>query len=187
MVTALAAALGATVALIVFAQGQYDRRRVQARKVNAWAVAVLPKRETNERGAKIGMPGMCVEVQAHNTSGEPVYDFSAWVHQDYSLDSPIIGSANVPLLPPASTTIYVDGVSIPESGLAHEPYVDVTFRDSAGRPWRRLHNGDLRRDTWSPEARRALLQGPWWRSWWWKIQFGIERWRRNRKPHRLSA
>lgn len=137
---------------------QRDRRRAQARQVNAWAVDVLPKRHETETGAIVGMKGKCVEVTAQNTSLEPVYDLHVWVHHNYDPHATRTGSLERSILPPGSHEIYVDGIEIPEGGLAGLPYVDVTFRDTAGRRWQRLHNGELSRDRSSPEGKERLLR-----------------------------
>lgn len=60
--------------VLVLFREQRDRRRTQARQVNAWAVGILPKRETTETGVTVGMKGNCVKVTAQNNSLEPVYD-----------------------------------------------------------------------------------------------------------------
>lgn len=66
--------------VLVLFREQWDRRRAQARQVNAWAVTVLPKRETTETGVIVGMKGNCVKLTAQNNSSEPVYDLHVWVH-----------------------------------------------------------------------------------------------------------
>lgn len=144
--------------LFVLAREQRDRRKVQARSVNAWAVEVRPKRDRTELGVIVGMSGKCVVVEAHNSSTEPVYDFHAWVHHNLAPDSGSMGSHERAVLPPGAHTIFVDGVDIPDGGLAHLPYVDVTFRDTAGRRWQRLYTGKLARDRISREGMSRLLR-----------------------------
>jgi hypothetical protein len=144
--------------MVVFAREQRDRRRGQARQVNAWAVDVLPEREQTERGLVVGMEGDCVLVRALNTSPEPVYEFHVWVHHNLAPDSGRIGSLDRSILPPGSHEIYVDGVQIPDGGLADMPHVDVTFRDTAGRRWQRLYTGRFSRDRISREGMDELLR-----------------------------
>ncbi len=144
------------IGMFVLAREQRDRRRSLARQVNAWAVDVQPKRDETETGTLVGMAGKCVVVEALNSGPEPVYDFHVWVHHDLAPNSGMIGSHERSILPPGSHTIYVDGVDIPESGLADKPYVDLTFRDSGNRRWQRLYNGKLSRDRISPEGKEVL-------------------------------
>lgn len=166
-------AVGTAVALLigvfVLAREQRDRRRAQARQVNAWAVEILPKRDVAEVGphtAIVAMDGSCVVVEAVNNSSEPVYAFHVWVRHNLAPGTGGMGSHERRLLPPGSHRIHVDGVQIPEGGLADWPPVDVTFKDSGGRRWQRLHTGDLGRDRLSPEGRSRLLRyrlRGWWR------------------------
>ncbi|GJM38421.1 MAG: hypothetical protein DHS20C19_17880 [Acidimicrobiales bacterium] len=155
-------------AILVLARDTLDRRRNQARKVNAWAVEILPKRDRSDNGALVAMEGSCVLVRALNTGEEPAYDFHVWVHHDFSPQSAIMGSHDRTILHPGSQDVYVDGVQLPEGGLASLPLVDVTFRDAAGRRWQRLHTGQLSRDRISREGRartaRYRVIGLWRRS-----------------------
>ncbi len=151
--------------MLVLFRDQSDRRRAQARQVNAWAVEVLSKRERTETGAIVGLEGNCVKVTALNNSLEPVYDMHVWVHHNYHPQAPRSGSHERSILPPGSHDIHVDGIEIPESGLAGLPYVDVTFRDTAGRRWQRLHNGDLSRDKISREGVERVLRYRLRRAW----------------------
>lgn len=144
--------------VLVLFREQRDRRRTQERQVNAWAVGILPKRETTETGVTVGMKGNCVKVTAQNNSLEPVYDIHVWVHHSHDPNAPRTGSHERSILPPGPHNIYVDGIEIPEGGLAGLPYVDVTFRDAAGRRWQRLHNGELSRDKTSREGIEKLLR-----------------------------
>lgn len=143
------------IGVLVYWQGLRDRRREQARRINAWATKVGPKRDVTEMGVRVGMEGASVEVCVANNSHEPAYDFHVWVHRDLSPTSGSMGSHERPILPPGQHSIVVDGVDIPEGGLAHLPYVDVTFKDSAGRRWQRTYEGSLVRDRMSPHGRRA--------------------------------
>lgn len=164
-IAAIGTAGALLIGMFVLALEQRDRRRAQARQINAWAVDVQPKREETEIGVLVGQEGNCVVVEVHNSSPEPVYDFHVWVHHNFASNSWVSGSQERSILPPGSHTIYVDGISIPQGGLADMPYVDVTFRDTAGRRWQRLHSGELSRDRTSREGRdrlRFLLRG-WWR------------------------
>lgn len=155
-------AIGTSGALLigafVLAREQRDRRRSQARQVNAWATQVLPKRDETESGAYVAMEGQCVAVEALNTSDEPVYDFLVWVHHSYDARAPISGSLERKILPPGSHVVLVDGIELPQGGLVGMPHVDVTFRDAADRRWQRLHNGELSRDRLSPDGRSTLLR-----------------------------
>lgn len=151
--------------VLVLFREQRDRRRAQARQVNAWAVEVRPKRETTESGVLVAMEGNCVKVTAQNNSLEPVYDMHVWVHHSYDPRASRTGSHERSILPPGSHDIYVDGIKMPEGGLAGLPYVDVTFRDTAGRRWQRLRDGELSRDKTSPEGMERLLRYRFRRAW----------------------
>ncbi len=85
--------------MLVLFREQRDRRRAQ---VNAWAVEVLPKRETTETGAIISMKGNSVKVTAQNTGLEPVYDMHVWVHHSYAPHAPRTASLERSILPPGS-------------------------------------------------------------------------------------
>ena len=145
------------VGMSVLVREQRDRRRSQARQVNAWATDIRPKRTETELGVRVGMEGQCVVVQALNSSPEPVYEFHAWVHHDLSAESSVTGSMERLILAPGAHTIFVDGINIPASVLAHMPNVDVTFRDSGGRRWQRVYSGRLSPDRTSPDGRSASM------------------------------
>ena len=151
------AALGTVGALLlgfaILFREQLDRRIGHARRVNAWAVEVLPKRDMTESGAIVGMDGKCVVVAVQNSGVEPAYDVHVWVHHSYSPNAPRSGSHERSVLPPGLHEFFVDGVCLSEGGLAGLPYVDVTFRDAGGRRWQRLYSGELSSDKTSPYGR----------------------------------
>lgn len=143
------------IGMVILAREQFDRRRAQARMVNAWAVEVQPQRAETEEGVPIGRPdlGQTVVMTVVNASAEPVYDFLAWVRGNYACEAPHFGSMERRILPPGETTVYSDNVELPASGLAGLPDVVITFRDSAGRRWQRLPDGKLDVDRLSPDRR----------------------------------
>jgi hypothetical protein len=98
------------------------------------------------------MGGESVHVQVRNASDEGIYDFNAWVRYDYSETAGAMGSLDVGFLKPGITDVWVDGVRFPAGGLAGNPHLEPTFRDSRGRRWQRLHTGDLGPDRFSPNA-----------------------------------
>lgn len=151
----VATAVSLAIAFWVLSREQRDRRTAQARRISAWSVEVAEPREDVEHGAVNTMGGKSVRVKAKNASEEPVYEFTVWVHFDLSPKSGRIGSLDR-VLPPGEHDVWVDGVQIPEGGLAAFPTLDVTFVDTRGRRWQRLHNGRLGRDRISHVGRMHM-------------------------------
>lgn len=112
-------------------------------------------RTETERGVPLGHGGgQSVQVRVRNASELPVYEVSVWVRYSYAPDSGWMGSQERVIVPPGDTDVWADWVNYPSSGLADDPYVDLSFRDSSGRRWQRLHDGSFGRDRISPEGRR---------------------------------
>lgn len=144
-------ALGTLVTLaasvFVLLRDQLDRRKSQARSVNAWAVEVTNLRLRDEYGADTSqMGGQSVRIAVLNASSEPVYDFIAWVKLSYDPKSGYMGGQERHVLPPGESELWVDGVRLPKGGLAGLPHVDITFRDVRDKLWWRRHYGRLGAD-----------------------------------------
>lgn len=74
---------------------------------------------------------------------EPVYEAEISIRSNYLAESGAMTS--FPFLIPPQTTreVWVDGVMLPEGGLAELPYVELTFTDVNGLHWLRDHHGGL--------------------------------------------
>jgi hypothetical protein len=154
------------IAALAFMRQTADRRTEQARQVCCWPVEVRSLRTHTERGVPIGSGGgQSVRVRVRNASELPVYEVSVWVHFSYSPDAGSMGSQERVIVPPGDTDVWADWVELPKSGLADDPYVDLSFRDSAGRRWQRLHDGSFGPDRISPEGRRAATRRSSPRNW----------------------
>jgi len=157
---AIVTSLAFLIAAVAFLRQTDDRRTEQARKVCCWPIEVTDRRTTTERGLPLGHGvGQSVRVRVRNASELPVYDVSVWVHFSYAPDAGSMGSHERVIVPPGDTDVWADWVEFPPSGLADDPYVDLSFRDSSGRRWQRLYDGSFGPDRISPEGRRAHARG----------------------------
>lgn len=146
---------GAAVAALAFLsrlRERHERHTDEARRMSAWAVEVAPLRTEDDRGRHIspiaGASSVLVRVSNRNDVG---IEGSAIVRQHYGPDSgSLIGFEQV--FPPGETDVWVDGVELPEGGLAGMPYVDLAFRDSRGRRWVVRHGSRLSPDRCTPEG-----------------------------------
>ncbi|MEY2475113.1 MAG: hypothetical protein QOG87_428 [Actinomycetota bacterium] len=121
-----------------------EAKRRQASALSAWALATAPPREHDENGNRVQMGGNAsVRVAVRNGSDEPAYNVRAYVRFHYGEDAGSMGS-HPHLVPPASTIeFWVDGIELPEGGLAYLPHIELVFTDARGTHWARLHNGRL--------------------------------------------
>lgn len=150
---AASTSLAFVIAAVAFLRQTTDRRTEQARRVCCWPVEVTELRTETGRGVLVGPgDGQSVRVRVRNTSELPVYDLAVWVHFSYDPEAPRSGSHQRVIVPPGDTDVWADWVDFPASGLADDPFVDLTFRDSSGRRWQRLHDGSFGPDQLSRDG-----------------------------------
>lgn len=162
--TGTIATVVAAVAAAVFAAGAFrlesdrqdqlrlDRRKHQAERVAAWFDWAWTERPESAyaRATRVRRP----VVRMRNASDLPVTD----VHVTVRLAGQTLGRMTHPLVPPDQDLIEVsaeisegldDFNAYRDSGdanledLESQPCVDISFTDSGGRRWKRLHGGQL--------------------------------------------